>query len=237
MTLTDINKKWNAYKKEYGLDSPIEIEDIRYDAAKGVESSFNITELYSDIYILHLGEKVDLYRSDYIDLILWHEFTHLYDYLTHPYQVKVMRKVYTYMHTYSEYHASRRVMEKVLKSSYGREFDPEKSVIPMAYKDISMRNLVDDTLHKAAFSLHYYKEHPGQQAFHVYFRYVMYLMGYVSHFQNAEDIIGWCLESLELDKELYLTLYHILSEKDFHGILKHMDDIYEEAGLDLHGDN
>ena len=231
MTLSDINEKWITYKKEYHFDSPVLIEEISFDAAKGVEASFDITELYSGEYILHLGEKFPLYRSGFADFVLWHEFTHLYDFLTQPYSYKVLRKVYIFMNTYSEYHASRRVLGRILDSAYGREFDPEKNVIPMAYKDISLRSLVGETLHRAEVTLHYFKENPGQKAFQVYFRFVMYLMGYVSHFANGKDIIKYCLEYLKVEEEAYLVLYDLMREKDYFKIISHMQTVYEEAGL------
>lgn len=231
MKLTDINKKWIKYKDAYHLDSDVLIEAIRYDAGKGVECSFDITELYTGHFILHLTEKFDLYKADYIDFVLWHEFTHLADFLDQPFAYKVLRKLYNYMNTYSEYHASRRALDRVLRDAYGKNFDPEKAVIPQAYKYISLRRLVDDTLHKAEVAGRYYKETKGQQSFHVYLRYIMYLMGYVSHFANAEDIINHCLDVLKEDKDFYMTLYGMMREKDFFHMLAHMDSLYEKEGI------
>ena len=231
MLLSEINKKWNTYKEQYGLDSGVQIEEIRLDAAKGVDASFDFTELFSDQYILHLNPEIHLYRSEYIDYILWHEFTHLYDFLTQPFAYNVMRKIYLYLNTYSEYHASRRALGRILQDIDLERFDPEKQIIPAAFKDISLRDLISDTLYKAELSRYYYRVHKTQQAFHIYLRYVMYLMGYASHFKNAENIIRFCLEDLEEDLDVYLTLYQLMREKDFFKILPHMDDIYKKAGL------
>ena len=135
------------------------------------------------------------------------------------------------MNTYSEYHASRRALGKVLKNGYGGSFDPEKTVIPQPYKDISLRKLVDDTLHKAELARRYYEQNNNQQAFHVYLRYLMYLMGYASLFQNAEDIITYCLKYLGEDTDAYMKLYQMMQDKDFFHILAQMDVIHEKAGV------
>ena len=231
MTLEAINKQWNTYKDRYGLDSPVEIQELRFDAAKGVDSSFDMTELYADTYILHLNPKIHLYRSDYVDLVLWHEFTHLYDFLLQPFSYKVMRKVYLYMNTYSEYHAARRTLARVLDRDRSAGNDPDKCVIPTAYKEISLRELVSDTLRHAEGARAWFSEHPGHQSFHIYLRYVMYLMGYASHFANKEDILKFCLSDLQDSEELYMELFRILEEKDFFKIIEHMDVIYKEAGI------
>ena len=57
MTRDQINEKWKAYKVKYQVDSPVLIEEVRYDAPRGVESSFDVTEMFSERYILHLSEN------------------------------------------------------------------------------------------------------------------------------------------------------------------------------------
>lgn len=252
MTLEDINRRWTSYKKQYGLESPVKIEEVRFDAEKSVDASFDMTEMYSHSYILHMNPKIHLYRSDYVDLILWHEFTHLYDFLEQPFSYKVMRKIYLYMNTYSEYHAARRTLGKIMDSRrYGtgpgsngkqgvkgsnhligsKEIDPDKCMIPTAYKEISLRELVSDTLRHAERARAWFKEHPDHQSFHIYLRYVMYLMGYASHFANKEDILRFCLKDLHESEERYLELFRIIEEKDFFKITGQMDEIYKEAGI------
>lgn len=104
-------------------------------------------------------------------------------------------------------------------------------MIPTAFKEISLRMLVSDTLQHAERSQAWFKENPNHQTFHLYLRYVMYLMGYASLFANKEDILGFCLDDLKESRDLYLELFRILEEKDFFKIVSHMDEIYEKAGL------
>jgi hypothetical protein len=240
MTLENINKRWISYKTQYGLDSPVLIEEVRFDGEKGIDASFDITEMYTHHYVLHLNPKIHLYRSDYMEMILWHEFTHLYDFLEQPFAYKVMRKIYLYMNTYSEYHAAKRTLERVLFSNYSSEirqekdtknFNPDKCIIPTAFKEISLRNLVSDTLQHAERSRAWFIENPDHQSFHLYLRYVMYLMGYASLFANKKDILKFCLADLHESEDLYMELFKILEEKDFFKIVSHMDEIYDEVGI------
>lgn len=251
MTLENINKKWISYKRQYNLDSPVLIEEVRFDGDKGIDASFDITQMYTHHYVLHLNPKIHLYRSDYVDMVLWHEFTHLYDFLEQPFAYKVMRKIYLYMNTYSEYHAAKRTLWKVLFAGKDRDicqdknpqnrnsqnqnmqstFHPDKCMIPTAFKEISLRELVSDTLRHAERSHAWFMENPDHQSFHLYLRYVMYLMGYASLFANKEDILKYCLADLQESENLYLDLFKILEQKDFFKIVSHMDEIYDEVGI------
>lgn len=228
--LDTINKKWIEYKESYQLDSPVLIEEVRFDAAKGVDASFDITELYSGSFVLHLSKDFPLYRGEYVDYILWHEFTHLYDFLNQPYVWKVLRKLYHYMNSYSEYHASRRALGRIIRDGMT---DPDKSLIPLAYRDISLRQLISETVTQAGVALKHFEANKTPSVFNVYFRYVMYLMGYASHFANARDILAYCYEYLQVAPEIYDRLYETLVEKDYKSILSLMEEVYVEMGLEF----
>ena len=43
--------------------------------------------------------------------------------------------------------------------------------------------------------------------------------------------MGYCLDDLKEDRELYMKLFTIMEEKDFFKILPHMDEIYKSAGI------
>lgn len=228
MTLQEINRRWIAYKNEYHVDSPVVIQEVRYDAGEGIDSSFDVTELFTETYILHLSGKFHLYRSEYIDYILCHEFTHLADFLTHPYSYNVVSKVYHYMNSWSEYHASRRCLGMVLSRHFPGGIDPEKAVVPQPYKDISLRKLINVTLEHAGAALEEFRHTGSQGAYRLFFRYLMYLMGYMSHFANAKDILGYCLSYLHLEDSLFLSLYDALVAGEPREIIPYFDKIMAE---------
>ena len=85
--LTRIQDMWNNYKKENQLVSDIMLDEVRFDAAAGVEASFDLMEMLEGRYILHLTERVHIYRGDFVKFLLYHEFTHLADFITYPYEI------------------------------------------------------------------------------------------------------------------------------------------------------
>ena len=78
-----VNDLWKEYKKNLGFDSDVEISEILYDAADGVEASFDLMEMLEGKYILHLTRRFPVYREEFVHFLLMHEFTHLYDFLTY----------------------------------------------------------------------------------------------------------------------------------------------------------
>ena len=81
MNLRQINELWNEYKEKYDLPKDVQISAVQYDAEKYVEGFFNILELLDGKYILHLNPRFHLYSDSYARFILFHEFTHFYDFI------------------------------------------------------------------------------------------------------------------------------------------------------------
>ena len=107
MNLEQANALWMKYKETYGLDSPVMIEEVAYDAPDNVEAFFDLIELLQGRVILHMTKRAHLYRPDFVLFIVIHEFTHLYDFLTCPFPVTEHEDLFLYMNAYSEYHACR----------------------------------------------------------------------------------------------------------------------------------
>ncbi len=83
--LSQWNAMWCDFKKKNKCDSPILLEEVRYDAPKGVEASFDLLEMLEGRYILHLTKRIHIYRSEFVSFLLSHEFTHLMDFIEYPY--------------------------------------------------------------------------------------------------------------------------------------------------------
>lgn len=81
MNLRQINELWNEYKEKYDLPKDVQISAVQYDAEKYIEGFFNILELLDGKYILHLNPRFHLYSDSYARFILFHEFTHFYDFI------------------------------------------------------------------------------------------------------------------------------------------------------------
>ena len=56
----------------------------------------------------------------------------------------------------------------------------------------------------------------------------MYLMGYISHFANASDILSYCLTYLKVDKDGHAALYQALRKGEPREIIPFFDKIMGE---------
>ena len=83
--LSQWNKKWCDFKRNMHCDSDILLDQVLYDAPDGVEASFDLLEMIQGKYILHLTRRIHIYRSEFVDFLLYHEFTHLLDFIEYPY--------------------------------------------------------------------------------------------------------------------------------------------------------
>lgn len=84
--LSQFNKMWLEYKKINRIDSDLMIEEVRFDAPEGSEASFDLMEMLEGHSILHVTKRIHLYKGDFVKFILYHEFTHLADFITYPYE-------------------------------------------------------------------------------------------------------------------------------------------------------
>lgn len=144
------------------------------------------------------------------------------------------KRLFDYMNTYSEFHACQVALSRLLSDPAGRCLvDVDKNIIPAPFKYISLRRMLGDTLRKAHAAYQKFSAMLVPQVFALYFRYVMYLFGYVSYFGNDIDILRQTLAVLEVgDKEeLYLAMYQALKDKDIERILDQTGRIYQDSYL------
>ena len=281
MNLSQLNKYWVRYQVNNNFTESISLDEVRYDAAPGVEASFDLLEMLKGRYILHLSRDFHLYREEYIQFILDHEFTHLHDFLTYPFPKPSLadlkeralrednintasdrnifgrygeinlpekssgdnpfsgdigKKLFDYMNTYSEFHACRVSLGQVLniQKHGGRvEVDVERNIVPAPYRDISIQKMLSVCLRRAHLSYRQFSVMMIPQIFVIFFRQMMYLMGYLSHFGNARDMLSSSLKilGLEAQEEEYFRLFDALIDADHEGILSITNDIYKKSYL------
>jgi len=273
------NKIWSEYKKETGLSSDLMLDEVRFDAAEGVEASFDLMELLEERYILHVTKNIHFYRGDFVRYLLYHEFTHLSDFITYPYEKPSLddlkereckennintvsdknifgdygeihlpekssgenifendigKKLFDYMNTYSEFHACQTAFRMILHDpAPGTIIDVNKNQIPTPYKDISVRKLLGETLRRAHIAYQKFETMLVPQVFALYFRQIMYLFGYISFFNNAEDVLEQTFAVLGITdkKDVYLAIYQALKRKEVDSILLISNQIYMESYL------
>ena len=243
MNLEQTNALWTKYKETYGLDSPVMIEEVAYDAPDNVEAFFDLIELLQGRVILHLTKRVHLYRPDFVLFIIIHEFTHLYDFLTCPFPVTEHEKLFLYMNAYSEYHACRLTLGYLLEDisffnrDKERERKPEKTVyvnknqIPAPFREISVRRLLEEGLFRTRIAYEEFYITTLPNLFVNSFRQLMYLYGYISLFDNDIATLERTLRVLRIDDGNYLMLYDALKKVDVEKILYYARQCYDGGFL------
>lgn len=92
------------------------LNDILFDIEEdnNINAKVQIQELELKKYIIHVNKRMINYLGNYNKAILFHEFTHIYDYLTCP--PNINKK--TFLNSYSECHASSVELSILLSINY-----------------------------------------------------------------------------------------------------------------------
>ena len=187
MNLTQINLLWEEYKKKYDIDSDAKITAVKYDTDKYVEGCFNLLELMDGEYILHLNPNVHLYSESYVKFILFHEFTHFYDFIKCPYEEKL--PMIMWMNAYSEYHACRVTLARFIETLTLNFVHVDKIQLPGPYREISIRRLLVESVYRAKMCFDSFARDYQLSDFGNGFRQLMYLFGYLSLFSTDERMV------------------------------------------------
>ncbi|MBR0410291.1 MAG: hypothetical protein IJI25_04700 [Eubacterium sp.] len=231
MNLAQINQLWEEYKKKYDIKSDARITRVLYDTGENVEGCFNLLELMAGDYVLHLNPNMHLYSENYCKFILFHEFTHFYDYIHRPYSEDEKEKLIMWMNAYSEFHACRVTLARFIEMIRLTTVDVDKIQIPGQYKEISIRQLLMESIYRCqvCFFDFYISNNLADYANGL--RSLMYLMGYVSLFVNDEDMIAFILKGLRLESESFMHLYMAMKETRFDDVLTYYKIIVNDATL------
>ena len=229
MNLRQINELWNEYKEKYDLPKDVQISAVQYDAEKYVEGFFNILELLDGKYILHLNPRFHLYSDSYARFILFHEFTHFYDFINSSYDET--EDLFVYMNAYSEFHACRVTLARFMERLTLKTVHIDKIQIPGPFNEISIRHLLEEGLWRVKVSFEQFLETLEPNDFIMTFRQLMYLLGYISLFENDDVLLEQTLQFAHLDTDDFFDLYHALKEINYEEILKLTRKIYNSAFL------
>ena len=227
MTLKQINKLWDEYKRKYDIDSDLTIAEVRYDTEEYVEGCFNLLELMDGKYILHLNPKFHLYSESYVKFILFHEFTHFYDFFHCPYEEK--EDLLLFMNAYSEYHACRVTLARTLEQTTVYSVHVDKMQVPGPYNEISIRRLLEESLFRVKYYIDLFFFNFQLNDIINGCRHLMYLFGYLSLFHNDKELVKQTMRALRVDDERFLELYDALKEEDFDQVI----DLYRRISDDF----
>lgn len=229
MNLRQINLLWEEYKRKYNIDSDVKISAVKYDTDKYVEGCFNLLELMEGKYILHLNKNMHLYSDNYAKFILFHEFTHFYDFINCPYEEQ--DKMFMWMNAYSEYHACKVTLARFIEMFTLTEVHLDKIQLPGPYKEISIRRLLVESFYRTKICFDQFFSTFQLNDFASGFRQLMYLFGYLSLFKNDEWMVEQTLASLHFEDECFTNLYHGLKNMEFDQVIDNYKEISEVAML------
>lgn len=229
MNLRQINVLWDEYKEKYDLDTDVHISAVCYDAEKYVEGFFNMLELLDGKYILHLNPRFHLYSESYARFILFHEFTHFYDFIKSSYEEN--EDLFIYMNAYSEFHACRVTLARFMEKLTIKTVHIDKIQIPGPFNEISIRRLLEEGLWRVKICFEQFLETLEPNDFVMTFRQLMYLLGYLSLFDNDEVLVEQTLKFTDLDSEDFRELYKALKEMELPRVIELTRKIYNSAFL------
>lgn len=229
MNLRQINELWDEYKEKYELDKDIKIAAVQYDAEGFVEGYFNLLELLDGKYILHLNKRFHLYSDSYARFILFHEFTHFYDFINSSFEEP--EELFIYMNAYSEFHACRVTLARFMERLTIQTVHIDKIQIPGPFNEISIRRLLEEALWRVKVTFEQFLETLEPNDFVMTFRQLMYLLGYISLFDNDDVLVEQTLKFTDLDSDDFRDLYKAMKEINLEEVIRLTRKIYNSAFL------
>ncbi|MEE1227508.1 MAG: hypothetical protein U0K57_00915 [Lachnospiraceae bacterium] len=229
MNLAEVNLLWKEYKDKYNVKDDVMIDDVAFDAPEFVEGYFNIMELLEGKYILHLTRNIHTYDDAYVRFILFHEFTHFYDFIHRPFDKG--EKLFLYMNAYSEFHACKLTLARAIQRFQVKLVDVDKLQIPGPYKETSIRTLLEETLWRAKVGFDYYETSLQPTEYAQAFRILMYLFGYLSLFKRDEELVRTSMKVTHQEDERIFQMYQALKDIDVDRIVTLFKSIGDDVVL------
>lgn len=204
-----------------------QIKDIRIMPEEGTAGQFLTDDLYNRNYVLYLSDDMEVAPDDYVEEILFHEFTHLADSMLFlEYDIE---KFKTIMSMYSEIHASEIQMDKILSiienPSNIRQIIPYKSVTLKKYLNRKLKEL------KQEFAPLKSKNDVAERC---NFTHIYYFIGYLKSLKkhnikyphNYRGIIKSLIPEI-MKLEDYLLIADTVSPREILALEKGFSDMFE----------
>lgn len=202
------------------------IKSIRIMLEEGTAGQFLTDDLYNRNYVLYLSDDMEVAPNDYIEEVLFHEFTHLADStLFLEYDIE---KFKTIMSMYSEIHASEIQMDKILSTienpSNIRQTIPYKSITLKKYLNRKLKEL------KQEFAPLKSKDDVTERC---NFTYIYYFIGYLKSLKkhnikyphNYRGIIKSLIPEI-MKLEDYLLIADTVSPREILALEKGFSDMF-----------
>ena len=100
-TIEQINKEIDSYNEYTGYNIP-HAHKVFYGDFSRCEAKVKTTDLYLGKYVIYISNIMNGYHKEYQKSVLWHEFTHIRDYIAYTKEDGYIDDI---MKSYSEAHA------------------------------------------------------------------------------------------------------------------------------------
>lgn len=211
-TLDEINKEVDKYINQTKMSIPY-ITNIDYKESNP-DGLVLRSELIQGKYIIHLNPKIHNYNKKYQKSILWHEFTHIYDYLKNA----TNKQGDSYMKSVSEINSTEIEIRYLLDINSNQNISLYKEIIFMTYKPI-YKQLLNYYLKVAKRGLEDFISSKNPKDFDYGITNIMYLCGASKVIQNGKDYL---LKEISIIPDLF--------QKEISNIIK---DLYDNQGENI----
>lgn len=205
-----IYSNFNCYKKQYNLPE-MKLDDIILVDDSSMWAEFLTKELYEKKYNLYINEKLPFKSDNFVENVLFHEFTHLADSIKFsdaPYSVFMY-----IMYTYSECHASEIKLDHQIS-----KLNETPSIYSVLYNGNTLKDFMNHECQ--TFQSDIIKAINSNQSIRI--RSLYYFCGYIRTLQkyNINYFYNICFQNKQLEISCYRVIKIMTEESSIPDIIK-----------------
>lgn len=138
ITLEYVNDQVNLFNKFYRFSIP-NFSEIADDLSSASGASISIQDLRNNKFILHYNKAVEIYSIQNLNGLLWHEFTHVYDYM---FRYKDNADIHSIMNSISEANAKETEYRYLINLSGKNTYVKTTYIIPFVNEEIEIGRIL-----------------------------------------------------------------------------------------------
>jgi len=217
LSLEQINKEVDLYNKYVNQDLPY-IKDVVYSNSMQCDAKIITSDLELGKYIIYISSNTNNYLLEYQKSIVWHEFTHISDYLIY----RENANIGDILKSISEAHAESIRLRYLLHLPINKTLNRERRVIAYKEKKDLLDNLTGNYGNQSIAAITVFDRDNDPLAFDHAITNFCYMCGYLTLLKE-QDKIKICNYIISLYPQEYKDKLYALS----HAILE--NDVVKSA--------
>ncbi len=183
-------------------------------------AEFKSEDLYNSKYILYIDDKLEDKPDEFIDQILFHEFTHIVD--SRRFLKFDLEKFQNMMNIYSEIHASQIQMNRLIKTEKSKPYSLDQEVIHGGI--LTLRSFMDQTYNRLKKEFSVPNVPFNKSNLRLNLKELYYYVGYSKSLKNNNIIYNQNFSEINIFGNEFEKLYnYVLTEKVDSNILYEYD--------------